>query len=62
VRDLALHCEDKQHNPIAEQYGPENRYIKYRKEGHQKSHTESLCDRIPESIKRREKNQILSLY
>jgi hypothetical protein len=28
VRDLALHCEDKQDNPIAEQYGPENRDVK----------------------------------
>jgi hypothetical protein len=49
VHDLALHCKDKKNNPITEEYRPENRDIKYRKEGHQKGDTESLCDGIPET-------------
>lgn len=49
MHHLALHCKDKQNNPIAQQYGPKDRNIKYRKEGHKESHTESLCDGIPET-------------
>ena len=47
VHNLALHCENKQGNPIAEKYGPENRDIKHRNESHQEGNTESLCDGIP---------------
>lgn len=49
VHDLALHCKDKKNNPIAEEYGPENRDIKNREEGHQKGDTKSLCNGIPET-------------
>lgn len=49
MHHLALHCKDKQNNPIAQQYGPKDRNIKNRKEGHKESHTESLCDGIPET-------------
>lgn len=62
VHNLALHCEDKQHNPITKQYRPENRDIKHRKEGHQKRHTESFSDGIPETTKPREITHFLSLH
>lgn len=62
VHNLALHCEDKQHNPITKQYRPENRDIKQRKEGHQKRHTESFSDGIPETTKPREITHFLSLH
>lgn len=61
VHDLALHCEDEKHNPITKQYGPENGDIKYRKEGHQKCHEESLCDRIPETAQPREVDHFFML-
>jgi hypothetical protein len=49
MQNLALHCQDKEHDPIAEQYWPEDGNVEYREECHDKSNTEGFCDGIPEN-------------
>jgi hypothetical protein len=48
MQNLALHCQDKKYNPVAEKYRPEDRNIEYREESHHKSYHKSFCDGIPE--------------
>jgi hypothetical protein len=48
MHNLALHCKDKENNPVAEENGPEDGDIKYREESHHKSYNKSFCDCIPE--------------
>lgn len=49
MHNLALHCKDKENNPVAKENGPEDRDIKYREESHHKSYNKSFCDCIPET-------------
>lgn len=46
MQDLALHCQDKKYDPVAEKYGPEDRNVEYREESHHKSYHKSFCDCI----------------
>lgn len=47
VRDLASHGEDKENDPVAKQYRPEDGNIKDREERHQKGNAEGLSHRVP---------------
>jgi hypothetical protein len=46
--NLSLHCQNKEYNPIAEEYRPENRNVEYGKEGHDKCNAKGFRDVIPE--------------
>ena len=48
VRDLASHGEDKENDPVAKQYRPEDRNIKDREERHEKGNAEGLSHGVPE--------------
>jgi hypothetical protein len=48
MHNLALHRKDEENNPVAKEYGPEDRNIKHREESHHKSYNKSFCDCIPE--------------
>uniref|UniRef100_A0A2P2MG92 Protein RER1A-like n=1 Tax=Rhizophora mucronata TaxID=61149 RepID=A0A2P2MG92_RHIMU len=48
--DLPSHGKKKKNNPVAKQYGPKDRNIKYRKEGHHKCYAECLCEGIPGNV------------
>jgi len=49
MHNLSLHCQDKEHNPITEEYWPEDRNIEYREEGHDESNEKCFRDGIPET-------------
>ena len=51
MHDLALHCKDKQNDPVAQQYRPKDRNVKHGKEGHDKCYTEGPCDGVPGTTK-----------
>jgi hypothetical protein len=45
---LASHGEDKENDPVAKQYGPEDGNIKHREECHKKGYAECLSHGVPE--------------
>lgn len=47
VGDLASHGEDKENDPVANQYRPEDGNIKDREERHQKGYAERLGHGVP---------------
>lgn len=47
VGDLASHGEDKENNPVAKQYRPEDRNVKDREECHEKCYAECLSHGVP---------------
>lgn len=49
MNNLSLHCQDKEHNPIADKYWPEDRNVEYGEEGHDESNEKGFCDGIPET-------------
>jgi len=44
---LASHGEDKENDPVAKQYGPEDGNIKHREECHKKGYAECLSHGVP---------------
>jgi hypothetical protein len=46
MHNLSLHCQNKEYNPIAEEYRPEDRNVEYRKDD--KCNAKGFRDGIPE--------------